>query len=257
MNSNSSLCQTRKKLACLSCRRSHTKCDGSRPCKRCVSLGKQQTCQDPPSKALLRELTAYRPSFSSPQQAKTAWWCLQGDTLILLSCTPSFAEFIQHPIEQIVQTMKIHELFPPSVHEMLWNVIQKTLISSRVEIVELQILTRLSVTKPVNCWLYALNQVSTQQTSSSGEPGSKILELTLFDLNPTCSATNSSLESCLSESNVSFKANLNILAQASSSQEQLNSTRLFKGCPLLTNPLSSRSFQTGTGVRMSVTSLLN
>ena len=33
-------------VACYSCRRSHTKCDGNRPCKRCTARGTPLLCLD-------------------------------------------------------------------------------------------------------------------------------------------------------------------------------------------------------------------
>jgi len=39
--------------ACWECYRSHRACDGSRPCKRCISLDKAADCRDPPAKQKL------------------------------------------------------------------------------------------------------------------------------------------------------------------------------------------------------------
>ncbi|PGH34590.1 hypothetical protein GX50_02573 [[Emmonsia] crescens] len=60
--------------ACVNCKRKHLGCDSARPCRRCVSAGKEESCVDvrhkrrgrPPLKAEEGPLRPYEPTFSQP-----------------------------------------------------------------------------------------------------------------------------------------------------------------------------------------------
>ncbi|PGH18415.1 hypothetical protein AJ79_00484 [Helicocarpus griseus UAMH5409] len=64
--------------ACVNCKRKHLGCDSARPCRRCISAGKETTCVDvvhkrrgrPPLKAEEGPLRPYEPTFNHPETSR-------------------------------------------------------------------------------------------------------------------------------------------------------------------------------------------
>ncbi|QSS58848.1 C6 transcription factor [Histoplasma capsulatum] len=60
--------------ACVNCKRKHLGCDSARPCRRCISAGKEESCVDvrhkrrgrPPLKAEEGTIQTYEPTYSYP-----------------------------------------------------------------------------------------------------------------------------------------------------------------------------------------------
>eukprot|EP00762_Andalucia_godoyi_P008248 ANDGO_03002.mRNA.1 hypothetical protein len=59
-NSNVEFCPSRGKV-CFQCQKSHKRCDGIRPCNRCVRIGKGDFCCDPPQKHHKLQLCIMQP----------------------------------------------------------------------------------------------------------------------------------------------------------------------------------------------------
>jgi len=240
--------QNRKKISCLNCRRSHTKCEGSRPCRRCISLGKPETCHDPPAKLLTHEnVHVQRPqAVQQVEEPKTSWWGLKGETLVLLSCTPNFANFIQCRPEEVVQTLKITDLFLPSVHQTLSLLVQRTFVSSSIEVADLQILTRMGIKKRVRCSLHALSPSSQAPPESSHL---RVFEITFVEW-PQSFPVQNPLAQSLSK---------NMEVDNPRSSDGFQSAR--DGIPQRLFPARSSDSQddpmSGVRARMSVRSLLN
>jgi len=99
-----------------------------------------------------------RPQTQPFDEPKVSWWGLKGETLVLLSSTPGFCTFIQCRPEEVVQALKITDLFLPTVHQSLSLLLQRAYVSSGVEVGDFQILTRTGVKKRVKCSIHSLNQ---------------------------------------------------------------------------------------------------
>jgi len=112
------------------------------------------------------------------QDTKTSWWGLKGETLVLLSCTNHFGTFIECRPEEVVNTLKITDLFLPTAHHTLSVLAQRTFVSATTEVADLQILTRSGIKKRVRCSLRALPHGSHPIPDPSFH---RVFEITLLD----------------------------------------------------------------------------
>jgi len=115
------------------------------------------------------------------QEPKTSWWSQKGAAFFLISCTPSFSSFIQFGVEQIVQRMRLTDLFTEMVYEKVFMMIQRNNITSRVEVQDLQIMTKCGSKKKVSCWI---SSTRSHENQFSDQSSAKIVELALFELTP-------------------------------------------------------------------------
>jgi len=169
------------------------------------------------------------------EEPKTSWWGLKGETLVLISCTLTFSNFIQCRPEEVIQSLKITDLFLSSVHQTLSILIQRAFVSGTIEVADLQILTRMGIKKRVRCSLHALNGASHPHTEGSPL---RVFEITFVEWSqafPLAQTLSKGME-----------------IDSSKSSSEGSSQRMF---PL--SPETADEEMTEVRARMSVRSLLN
>jgi len=151
----------------------------------------------------------YKQSCLPSHQPKTSWWAFKEENLNLVSCTPTFCEFVQYPMHQIVQSMSISQIFPPCSIDLVKTIAHRALVSNRVEIIEVDVLKSTSEKQKMSCWWSSLNSGSSSAPET--DKRNAIIELTFFELGTNLSQdstdeVDTTLESTEVKDTVSHKS---------------------------------------------------
>lgn len=121
-----------KKTSCVPCKRAHYKCQGERPCKRCIERKNSNHCIGPPKKDFLR-FTKYVSTgnesglkVQSEDHSPCLSWWRRGkmNNLYLFYCTFKFLELCGYQVEDLLHVQTMDQLFykpPIEIYISLFN----------------------------------------------------------------------------------------------------------------------------------------